>query len=136
MDLDSTWQVALILLGETLFGPFWVWVAYGDVPDGTRTTDRRLKRGSSSALPPPPTPRHRSSARAGWTLAGGSLLLLTLIGHELAGMVEMRKAAEAAAAHATTDPRLPPFVAEARAALGSGGGDFRLEYIGAHRRSG
>ena len=26
-------QVALILLGETVFGPLWVWVCYGDVPD-------------------------------------------------------------------------------------------------------
>lgn len=48
-------EVALILLGETLFGPVWVFGIFGVVPSA-------------------------------WTLIGGSLLLLTLVGHELAGM--------------------------------------------------
>lgn len=48
-------EVALILLGETLFGPLWVWVGYGEVPDS-------------------------------WTLVGGGLLLVALLGHEAASL--------------------------------------------------
>ena len=48
-------EVALILLGETLFGPLWVWLGYGDVPDS-------------------------------WTLLGGGLLLVALLGHEAASL--------------------------------------------------
>ena len=49
-------EVALVLLGESVGGPFWVFVAFGDVPSG-------------------------------WTLASGALLIATLIGHEVAGML-------------------------------------------------
>ena len=45
-----------MLLGESVGGPFWVFVAFGDVPSA-------------------------------WTLASGGLLIATLIGHEVAGMV-------------------------------------------------
>ena len=74
-------ETALILLGETVFGPLWVWVAYGDMPDV-------------------------------WTLAGGGLLLFTLVGHEVAGMIE--EAAQTpyqAPAAAPKEQQLPPVFA-------------------------
>lgn len=64
-------EVALILLGETIFGPLWVWYGYGEQPET-------------------------------WTLMGGALLLLTLIGHELASAMRSSArlgAAAAAGAH-------------------------------------
>lgn len=60
-------EVALILLGEVVFGPLWVWVGYGDVPDT-------------------------------WTLIGGGLLLVALIGHEAASLM-LEKAAEHEGGH-------------------------------------
>ena len=65
----SSAEVALILLGETIFGPFWVWVVYGDMPGP-------------------------------WTVAGGALLLLTLVGHEVTGilMAYHRRAVDAKSA--------------------------------------
>lgn len=49
-------EVALVLLGESVGGPLWVFLAFGDVPSV-------------------------------WTLASGALLIATLIGHEVAGMM-------------------------------------------------
>lgn len=71
-SLTST-EVALILLAETILGPLWVWIAYGEVPDE-------------------------------WTLAGGGMLLATLIGHELAGMRDASRAADAAVGSAHSTP--------------------------------
>ena len=45
-----------VLLGESVGGPFWVFLAFGDVPSV-------------------------------WTLASGALLITTLVGHEVAGML-------------------------------------------------
>jgi len=50
-------EVALVLLGETVIGPIWVFFGFGDVP-------------------------------AVWTLIGGALLLCTLVGHEVAGLLQ------------------------------------------------
>lgn len=50
-------EVALILLGETIFGPVWVYFCFGVVPSI-------------------------------WTLAGGGMLLLTLVAHEVSGAMQ------------------------------------------------
>jgi hypothetical protein len=90
-------ETALILLGETVFGPFWVWAAYGDTPDV-------------------------------WTLAGGALLLVTLVGHEVAALFTTPDAG--------STPAMPPPELSLRSRANSAdglGAPLYLHTIGAHR---
>lgn len=70
----SSTEVALVLLGETLLGPLWVFAIFGVVPPAM-------------------------------TLAGGALLLATLVGHEIVGMWDAKKETRA---DTKAEPLLPP----------------------------
>lgn len=66
-------EVGIILLGEQVLSPVWVYLGVGEAPSG-------------------------------WTLGGGSLLILTLAGHELAALVQERREAAKGAGTAGATP--------------------------------